>query len=93
LSSVITIFSHILQDPLTPSGAQDLDALSCASEIFATLSERSHTGRETRHLEVVKDFVQELSRLAEFAVQKALRERSVEEQAMQNMIGVSQAGS
>ncbi|KFZ20370.1 hypothetical protein V502_03212 [Pseudogymnoascus sp. VKM F-4520 (FW-2644)] len=90
LSSVITIFSHVLQDPLASSGAQDLAFLRCASDIFARLSERSPTGCETRHLEVVKDFVQELSRLAECALQKAFKERSAEEQDMQSLMGVSQ---
>jgi hypothetical protein len=75
LHSVVTIFSHFLQDPLASSAAKDLEVLKCASDVFATLLGRSPTGRETHQLNVVKDFVQELSRLAECALQKALRER------------------
>jgi hypothetical protein len=75
LSSVVTIFNHLLQDPLAPDAAKDLHAIKCASDVFATLLERSPTGGETYHLEVVKDFVQELSRLAECALRKALKER------------------
>jgi hypothetical protein len=83
LNSVVTIFGHFLQDPLASSAAKDLDVLKRASDVFATLLERSPTGRETHHLEVVKDFVQELSRLAECALQKALRERKAVKQAIQ----------
>lgn len=74
LSSVVTVFNHLLRDPLSPNAAKDLHAIDCASDVFATFLERSPTGDEY-HLEVVKCFVQELNRLAECALQKALKER------------------
>lgn len=61
---------------MAPDAAKDLHAIKCASDVFATLLERSPTGGETYHVEVVKDFVQELNRLANCALQKSLKERN-----------------
>jgi hypothetical protein len=76
MSALLTIFCSILQNPLDPRSRDDLDHLKMATVMMARIFSRNLPETEVEHLKLVADFVTELKRLAECAIDKAWREQS-----------------
>lgn len=77
MSAILTIFGSILQNPLDPRSRDDLDHLKMATVMMARVfSKDILPDNEIEQLKLVADFVTELKRLAECAIDKAWREQS-----------------
>lgn len=77
MSALLTIFCSILQNPLDPRSRDDLDHLKMATVMMARVfSKDILPDTEIEQLKLVADFVTELKRLAECAIDKAWREQS-----------------
>ncbi|CEJ53697.1 hypothetical protein PMG11_00046 [Penicillium brasilianum] len=76
MSALLCIFCSILQNPLDPRSRDDLDHLKMASFMMAGFFSRNLPENEVEHLKMVAEFVTELKRLAECAIDKAWREQS-----------------
>lgn len=77
MSALLTIFCSILQNPLDPRSRDDLDHLRMATVMMARVfSKDMLPDNEIEQLKLVADFVTELKRLAECAIDKAWREQS-----------------
>ena len=77
MSALLTIFCSILQNPLDPRSRDDLDHLKMATVMMARVfSQDILPDTEVEQLKLVADFVTELKRLAECAIDKAWREQS-----------------
>lgn len=77
MSAILTIFCSILQNPLDPRSRDDLDHLKMATVMMARVfSKDILPDNEIEQLKLVADFVTELKRLAECAIDKAWREQS-----------------
>lgn len=76
MSALLTIFCSILQNPLDPRSRDDLDRLKTATVMVERLFTRKLRENELVHFKLVADFVAELKRLAECAIDKAWREQS-----------------
>lgn len=76
VSALLTIFCSILQNPLDPRSRDDLDRLNMATVMIERIFTRKLPENEVVHFKLVADFVAELKRLAECAIDKAWREQS-----------------
>lgn len=77
MSALLTIFCSILQNPLDPRSRDDLNHLKMATVMMARVfSTDILPDNEIEQLKLVADFVTELKRLAECAIDKAWREQS-----------------
>lgn len=76
MSALLTIFCSILQNPLDPRSRDDLDRLKMATVMMERIFSRKLPEGEAVHFKLVADFVTELKRLAECAIDKAWREQS-----------------
>lgn len=75
MSALLTIFCSILQNPLDPRSRDDLERLRMATVMIDRMFTRKLPENEVVHFKLVADFVAELRRLAECAVDKAWREQ------------------
>ncbi|KAJ5081820.1 transcriptional regulator family: Fungal Specific TF [Penicillium alfredii] len=75
MSALLTIFCSILQNPLDPHSREDLDRLRMASKMMDRIFSRKLPGNEVVQFKLVADFVMELKRLAECAIDKAWAEQ------------------
>ncbi|KAJ5112752.1 hypothetical protein N7532_000797 [Penicillium argentinense] len=76
ISALLTIFCSILQNPLDPRSRDDMDLLRMATVMMDRIFSRKLPENEVVHFKLVADFVVELKRLAECAIDKAWREQS-----------------
>ena len=77
MSALLNIFCSILQNPLDPRSRDDLSHLNMATVMMARVfSKDTLPDTEIEQLKLVADFVTELKRLAECAIDKAWREQS-----------------
>jgi hypothetical protein len=75
MSALLTIFCSILQNPLDPHSREDLDRLKVATVMMERIFSRKLPESELVHFKMVADFVMELKRLAECAIDKAWAEQ------------------
>ncbi|KAJ5666636.1 transcriptional regulator family: Fungal Specific TF [Penicillium macrosclerotiorum] len=76
MSALLTIFCSILQNPLDPRSRDDLGRLNMATVMMERVFSRKLPENEIVHFKLVADFVVELKKLAECAIDKAWREQS-----------------
>ncbi|KAJ5484179.1 hypothetical protein N7539_005975 [Penicillium diatomitis] len=74
LSALLTIFCSILQNPLDPRSRGDLDHLKTATSMLARLFSNANSENDIEHMKLIADYVGELKRLAECAIEKAWQE-------------------
>jgi hypothetical protein len=75
MSALLTIFCSILQNPLDPHSREDLDRLKVATVMMERIFSRKLPDTELEHFRVVAEFIMELKRLAECAIDKAWAEQ------------------
>ncbi|KGO73956.1 Transcription factor, fungi [Penicillium italicum] len=75
MSALLTIFCSILQNPLDPHSREDLDRLNVATVMIERIFSRKLHANELVHFKLVADFIMELKRLAECAIDKAWAEQ------------------
>lgn len=75
MSALLTIFCSILQNPLDPHSRGDLDRLNVATVMIERIFSRKLPDTELEHFKLVADFILELKRLAECAIDKAWAEQ------------------
>ncbi|KAJ5822395.1 hypothetical protein N7447_004735 [Penicillium robsamsonii] len=75
MSALLTIFCNILQNPLDPHTREDLDRLHVATVMMERIFSRKLPSSELVHFKLVGDFIVELERLAECAIDKAWAEQ------------------
>jgi hypothetical protein len=71
ITSVVVIFLNILLKPLSPQAKDDVDLLNTAPELIKAIRSRRLTPNEAVHMQIVEDFIAELARLANCAIQIA----------------------
>ncbi|KAJ5666490.1 transcriptional regulator family: Fungal Specific TF [Penicillium maclennaniae] len=76
MSALLSIFCSILQNPLDPRSRDDLGRLKMATRMMERVFLRKLPDNEAVHLKLVAEFVVELKRLAEAAIDKAWLEQS-----------------
>ncbi|KAJ5526367.1 transcriptional regulator family: Fungal Specific TF [Penicillium frequentans] len=76
ISAFLSIFCSILSNPLDPRSRDDLERLNMATVMMERIFHRKLPASEIGHFKLVADFVAEMKRLAECAVDKAWREQS-----------------
>ncbi|CAI7623579.1 unnamed protein product [Penicillium pancosmium] len=76
MSALLTIFCSILQNPLDPRSRDDMGLLRVATVMMRRIFTRKLPENEVAQFKMVADFVVELKRLAECAIDKAWREQS-----------------
>lgn len=76
MSALLTIFFSILQNPLDPRSRDDMERLSMATKMMKRVFSRKLPENEVVHFQLVSDFVLELKRLAECAIEKAWYEQN-----------------
>lgn len=76
MSALLSIFCSILQNPLDPRSRDDLGRLKMATLMMQRIFSRKLPENELVHFKLVADFVVELKRLAEAAIDKAWLEQS-----------------
>ncbi|KAJ5113169.1 transcriptional regulator family: Fungal Specific TF [Penicillium angulare] len=76
MSALLSIFCSILSNPLDPRSHEDLGRLKMATVMMERIFSRNLPSKEIIHFKLVADFVSELKRLAECAIDKAWREQS-----------------
>lgn len=78
MSALLAIFCNILQNPLHPQAAKDLGLLRTTTGIMERIFLRQLPSlNEIVHIKLIADFVTELNRLGQCAIDKAWRERGV----------------
>ncbi|KAJ5375840.1 transcriptional regulator family: Fungal Specific TF [Penicillium concentricum] len=75
MSALLTIFCSILQNPLDPHSREDLGRLNVATVMMERIFSRKLPSSELVHFKLVGDFILELKRLAECAIDKAWAEQ------------------
>ncbi|CAI7654452.1 unnamed protein product [Penicillium glandicola] len=75
MSALLTIFCSILQNPLDPHSREDLGRLNVATVMIERIFSRKLPENELVHFKFVADFIVELKRLAECAIDKAWAEQ------------------
>ncbi|KAF3015428.1 hypothetical protein E8E15_002570 [Penicillium rubens] len=75
MSALLTIFCSILQNPLDPYSREDLGRLNVATVMIERIFSRKLPATELVHFKLVADFIVELKRLAECAIDKAWAEQ------------------
>ncbi|KAL4869014.1 hypothetical protein BDV12DRAFT_185418 [Aspergillus spectabilis] len=77
MSALLAIFCNILQNPAEPQASKDLALLKGATGMLERVFLRqAYSVNELVHVKLVADFVSELCRLANCAMDKAWRERA-----------------
>ncbi|KAH8424855.1 putative C6 transcription factor [Aspergillus melleus] len=78
MSAVLAIFCNILQNPSDPQATKDLGLLKTSTSMMERMIlKQSYSFTEIVHIKLVADFVIELYRLANCAIEKAWNEQSV----------------
>lgn len=76
MSALLAIFCNILQHPLDPQASKDIGLLRTATGIMERIFLRQLSSvNEVVHIKLIADFVTELNRLAQCAIDKAWNER------------------
>ncbi|KAJ5554745.1 C6 transcription factor [Penicillium sp. DV-2018c] len=75
MSALLTLFCSILQNPLDPYSREDLDRLKVATVMIERIFSRKLPATEMVRFKLVADFILELKRLAECAIDKAWAEQ------------------
>jgi hypothetical protein len=75
MSALLTIFCSILQNPLDPHSREDLDRLNVATVMMERIFSRKLPDTELEHFKLIAEFIMELKRLAECAIDKAWAEQ------------------
>lgn len=76
MSALLALFCSILSNPLDPRSRDDLDRLRLATEMIQRIFKRKLPENEMVQLKMVGEFIYELKRLAECAIEKAWNEQS-----------------
>lgn len=77
MSAVLAIFCNILQNPSDPQASKDLGLLKITTSMMERMIvKQPYSLNEIVHVKLVADFVIELYRLANCAIEKAWNERS-----------------
>lgn len=77
MSAVLAIFCNILQNPSDPQASKDLGLLKITTSMMERMIvKQPYSLNEIVHVKLVADFVIELYRLANCAIEKAWTERS-----------------
>ncbi|KAK9357276.1 hypothetical protein V1504DRAFT_442903 [Lipomyces starkeyi] len=76
MSAILTIFCNILLNPLDPRAAEDLELIYRAPDLIKRMPLRQLSLNELKHINLVDDFVAEMSRLAQCAIIKAREENT-----------------
>lgn len=71
ISAILTIFCHILMDPLDPQTESDLRLLSSTPELFKRMRAAHLHGSDTAYAQALDAFVTELIKQGSCAIQKA----------------------
>ncbi|KAJ6020242.1 hypothetical protein N7499_003530 [Penicillium canescens] len=75
MSALLTIFCSILQTPLDPHSHEDLNRLKVATIMMERVFSRKLPDHELVRFKMVADFITELKRMAECAIDKAWAEQ------------------
>ena len=76
MSALLSIFCNILQNPQDPQALKDIGLLRTATGIMERIFLRQlYSVNEIVHIKLIADFVTELNRLAQCAINKAWNER------------------
>lgn len=76
ISALLTIFCNILQNPLHPHHAKDLELLKEAPGIVReALSDQKHT-HDVKNIKSIEELMTLMGKLANSAIEKATRESS-----------------
>ena len=76
MSAAVTIFCHIIWDPLHPRAEEDLRLLGASPELIRCIKRRRTTENEVLHQRAADECLAELARLAQCARNKARHERA-----------------
>lgn len=77
MSAVLSIFCNILQNPSDPQATKDLGLLKITTSMMERMIQNQHYSlSEIVHIKMVADFVVEIYRLANCAIEKAWNEQS-----------------
>ncbi|KFY84563.1 hypothetical protein V498_07806 [Pseudogymnoascus sp. VKM F-4517 (FW-2822)] len=74
MSALLTIFCNILHKPLDPQAAQDLELINRAPDLIKGMPIPQPNRNELFHINLVDEFIAELSRLGKCAISKAKEE-------------------
>lgn len=74
----MTLFLHVLAEPLAPLAKTDLDLLRSAADLIRNMPIRRPTLHEIGHIHLVNDFITELIRLGNCAILKAEMEMEMD---------------
>ncbi|EWZ86480.1 hypothetical protein BFJ63_vAg8790 [Fusarium oxysporum f. sp. narcissi] len=73
-AAAMMLFLHVLAEPLAPQSKSDLELLSLAAGLIRSMPILRLTAREAGHVQLVTDFITELARLGNCAVNNAEKE-------------------
>lgn len=85
----MTLFFNILINPLDPQSKEDMELLNSAADLIRSMPVRKVTAYEIGHIKMVDDFVAEMLRLGNCAIEKETRERAHKEHDERLMNGNS----
>ncbi|KAH6950316.1 fungal-specific transcription factor domain-containing protein [Ilyonectria sp. MPI-CAGE-AT-0026] len=71
-AAMMTLFLHILAEPLAPLARSDLELLSSAVDLINSIPIRRLTLYEIGHIQLVNDFITELVRLGNCVIYQAM---------------------
>lgn len=71
MTAIVTIFCNILTKPNEPNAKHDLTLLGAAPELIKKMRQRRLTPNELMHMTQVEEFIMELIRLGNCAIQRA----------------------
>lgn len=74
MSALLTIFCNILHNPLDPQAAQDLELINRAPDLIKGMAIPHPNRDELFRINLVDEFIAELSRLGKCAIIKAREE-------------------
>ncbi|KAF7560408.1 hypothetical protein G7046_g3743 [Stylonectria norvegica] len=78
-AAIMTLFFNVLLHPLDPQAKEDLELLSSAADLVRNMPVRKLTPYEVGHVKLVDDFVDELIRLGNCAIEKEQREKKAQD--------------
>ncbi|KAG5654927.1 hypothetical protein KAF25_010972 [Fusarium avenaceum] len=72
--ATMMLFLHILAEPLAPKAKADIELLSSAADLICSMPIHRRTPYETGHIQLVNEFISEMTRLGNCAISKTIRE-------------------
>ncbi|KAK1979593.1 fungal-specific transcription factor domain-containing protein [Colletotrichum cereale] len=75
MSAILEIFCNLLLHPLHPQSEEDLELLKSVPVLIEGMRTRHLTQKEAAHVKIINDFVAELTRLGNCAIDKARKEQ------------------